>query len=199
MPAKLLEKLRSQVSLKSTVIRDGKQQNIPSEEIVPGDIVLLSAGSLIPADGIVLESKDLFVNQAILTGETFPVEKTSATSPEKSNLADRTNVVFMGTNVRSGSARILITQTGTNTAFGQIADRLKLDPPETEFERGIRHLGYLLSEIMVVLVLGVFTINMFLNKPILDPLLFSIDLAVGLMPQLADRPARNDHCSGQCG
>ena len=178
------EKLRSQVSLKADVLRDGKSVSIPAEEIVPGDVVLLSAGSLIPADGLVLEAKDFFINQAVLTGETFPVEKNPGVVTEKASLSERTNVVFMGTNVRSGSARVLISETGLQTAFGQIADRLTLRPPETEFESGIKRLGYLLTEVMFILVLGIFAVNVFLHKPVLDSLLFSIALAVGLTPQL---------------
>jgi Mg2+-importing ATPase len=178
------EKLREQVSFKTDVLRDGKSASIPTEEIVPGDVVLLSAGSLIPADGLVIEARDFFVNQAVLTGETFPVEKMPGIVSESAGLAERTNVVFMGTNVRSGNAKVLIVQTGLQTAFGQIANRLTLRPPETEFERGIRKLGYLLTEVMFVLVLGIFFFNVLLKKPVLDSLLFSIALAVGLTPQL---------------
>ena len=107
-----VEKLRSQVTIKSNVLRDGKPQMLPSEQVVPGDVVLLSAGSLIPADGIVLEANDFFVNQAVLTGETFPVEKKPATVAANASLAERTNCVFMGTSVRSGTRRVLIVQTG---------------------------------------------------------------------------------------
>jgi Mg2+-importing ATPase len=139
---------------------------------------------LIPADGLVVEARDFFVNQAVLTGETFPVEKMPGIVPQSAGLAERTNVVFMGTNVRSGNATVLIVQTGLQTAFGQIADRLTLRPPETEFERGIRKLGYLLTEVMFVLVLGIFFFNVLFHKPPLDSLLFSIALAVGLTPQL---------------
>ncbi len=178
------EKLRSQVSLKSTVLRGGEPVSIPTDDVVPGDIVLLSAGSLIPADGLVLEAKDFFVNQAVLTGETFPVEKKPGVVAENAGLPDRTNEVFMGTNVRSGSATVLIVETGLNTAFGQIASRLTLRPPETEFERGIKRLGYLLTEVMFILVLSIFFFNVLFHKPVLDSLLFSIALAVGLTPQL---------------
>ncbi len=178
------EKLRAQVSLKSEVLRDGKSILLPSEQIVPGDVVLLSAGSLIPADGVVLEAKDFFVNQAVLTGETFPVEKKPGVTAANAALAERTNVVFMGTNVQSGSAKVLIVETGLRTAFGQIADKLTLRPPENEFQRGIRKLGYLLTEVMFVLVIGIFFFNVLLHKPPLDSLLFSIALAVGLTPQL---------------
>jgi Mg2+-importing ATPase len=178
------EKLRARLTLKANVIRDGQPGLIPTEAVVPGDAVLLSAGSLIPADGVLLEARDFFVNQAVLTGETFPVEKQAAPVAEQASLAERTNCVFMGTNARSGSARAVIVQTGTATAFGQIAHRLTLRPPETEFERGIRHLGYLLSEVMFVLVLAVFAVNVYFDRPALDSLLFSIALAVGLTPQL---------------
>ncbi len=97
---------------------------------MPGDIVLLSAGSLIPADGVVLEAKDFFVSQATLTGETFPVEKLPGVVPERAGLAERTNTVFMGTSVRSGTARAVIVQTGKATAFGQIASGCSCDRPK---------------------------------------------------------------------
>jgi len=179
-----IEELRQQVSMKSDVRRDGKLVSIPTEEVVPGDVVLLSAGSLIPADGLVLEAKDFFINQAVLTGETFPVEKKPGTTAEKAGLAERTNVVFMGTNVNSGSAKVLIVETGRHTAFGQIANKLTLRPQENEFQRGIRKLGYLLTEVMFLLVIGIFFLNVLFHKSVLDSLLFSIALAVGLTPQL---------------
>ena len=178
------EKLKEQVSFKTDVLRDGKTVSIQTDQIVPGDVVLLSAGSLIPADGLVIEASDFFVNQAVLTGETFPVEKMPGVLPASAGVAERTNVVFMGTNVRSGSAKVLIVQTGLQTAFGQIADRLTLRPPETEFQHGIRKLGFLLTEVMFALVFGIFFFNVLLQKPVLDSLLFSIALAVGLTPQL---------------
>jgi Mg2+-importing ATPase len=178
------DKLRAQVTIKATVLRDGQPRSIPTEEVLPGDVVLLSAGSLIPADGVLVEARDFYVNQAVLTGETFPVEKKTGPVAEGAGLTERTNCVFMGTNVRSGSAHALIVQTGKATVFGQIAERLTLRPPETEFERGVRRFGYLLTEVMLVLVLIVFALNVYFNKPVLDSLLFSIALAVGLTPQL---------------
>jgi len=178
------EKLQSQIATKTTVLRDGRAQTIPTANVVPGDVVQLSAGSLIPADGRILTARDCFVNQAVLTGETFPVEKQPGVVAANAALTDRTNCVFMGTNVRSGSATAVIVQTGAATTFGQIADRLTVRPPETEFERGIRRLGYLLTEVMLLLVLGIFAFNVFLQKPVLDSLLFSLALAVGLTPQL---------------
>ena len=179
-----VEKLRSQVTIKSNVLRGGQSQTLPSEQVVPGDVVLLSAGSLIPADGIVLEANDFFVNQAVLTGETFPVEKIPASVPADASLAQRTNCVFMGTSVNSGTAQVLIVQTGMATAFGQVAERLKLRPAETEFERGIRHFGNLLTQVMLVMVVIVLAVNLFLAKPLLDSLLFALALAVGLTPEL---------------
>jgi len=179
-----LEKLKAQVSIKTSVLRDGQKIEVPVKEIVPGDVVFLSAGSLVPADGLLVEDQDFFVNQAVLTGETFPIEKQVGTVQTSASLAERTNCVFMGTNVRSGTAKALIMQTGENTVFGKIAGSLNLRPPETEFERGVRHFGLLLTEMMLVMVVLVFAVNVYFNKPVLDSLLFSIALAVGLTPQL---------------
>ena len=179
-----VEKLRSQVTIRSSVLRGGVVQTLPSEEVVPGDIVLLSAGTLIPADGIVLDARDFFVNQAVLTGETFPVEKNAAPVPENAGLAQRTNCVFMGTSVGSGTARALIASTASSTVFGRLAERLRLRPPETEFERGIRQFGNLLTRVMLVMVVIVLGVNVFLAKPLLDSVLFTLALAVGLTPEL---------------
>jgi len=179
-----VEKLRAQVTIKATVLRDAQPQSVPAQAVVPGDVILLSAGSLIPADGVVLEARDFYVNQAVLTGETFPVEKKPGPVAAQAGLPDRVNTVLMGTSARSGTARALIVQTGAGTAFGQIAERLTLRPPETEFERGIRRFGYLLTQIMTALVLVVFAINVVLAKPAIDSLLFAIALAVGMAPEL---------------
>jgi Mg2+-importing ATPase len=178
------EKLKAQVSVKARVLRDGKEQAVPVEEVVPGDVALLSAGSLIPADCVLLEARDLFVTQAVLTGETFPIEKEPGVVPAGAGLTERTNCVFMGASVRSGSGKALVVETGARTVFGQLSKRLTLRPPETEFERGIRKLGYLLTEVMFLLVGGIFALNVYFHKPILDSFLFSIALAVGLTPQL---------------
>ena len=159
-----VEKLRSQITIKSSVLRGGQPQVLASEQVVPGDVVLLSAGSLIPADGIVLDAVDFFVNQAVLTGETFPVEKKPEVVPENASLARRTNSVFMGTSVSSGTARMLVVQTGKSTIFGQVAERLRLRPPETEFERGIRHFGNMLTQVMLVMVVIVLSVNLFLKQ-----------------------------------
>ncbi|MDA4125945.1 MAG: HAD-IC family P-type ATPase, partial [Thaumarchaeota archaeon] len=179
-----VEKLLAVVQTKASVLRDGGQKEIPVEGIVPGDVVLLNAGDLIPGDCLVLESKDLFVNEASLTGETFPAEKTVGVLPPETPLSQRTNSLFMGTNVVSGNAQAVVAATGPGTEFGKISDRLKLRPPETEFEQGVRRFGYLLMEVTLVLVVATFAINVYFARPVLDSLLFSLALAVGLTPQL---------------
>jgi len=182
--SRAVEELQSRTTIKATVLRDGLPRSIPSEDIVPGDVVLLSAGSLVPADGLVIEARDFFVSQAALTGETFPVAKETGIVPAQANLAERTNCVFMGTTVRTGSARVLLVETGLNTAFGQIAERLSLREPQTEFERGIHDLSLMLTRVTIFLVFGVFVVHLIFQKPIIDSLLFSIALAVGMAPEL---------------
>jgi Mg2+-importing ATPase len=179
-----VEKLLSIVQIKAAVLRDGSSQEIPVEEIVPGDIVILNAGDIVPGDGLVQESKDLFVDEAMLTGETFPVEKVMALLPAETLLGQRTNALWMGTHVVSGSATALVVHTGKETEFGKVSERLKLRPQETEFERGIRQFGYFLMEVTLVLVVAIFAINVYLARPVLDSFLFSLALAVGLTPQL---------------
>jgi P-type Mg2+ transporter len=179
-----VEKLLAIVHVKSRVIRNGTPVSVPLEEVVPGDIVSLSAGDNIPGDCRILSSQDLFVDEAVLTGETYPVEKTAGTIPPDSAPGARSNCLFMGTHVTSGSASAIVALTGRRTAFGQIYDHLQLRSPETEFERGIRRFGYLLMEVTSILVFGIFAINVFLHKPVLDSFLFAVALAVGLTPQL---------------
>jgi Mg2+-importing ATPase len=177
-------KLLSIVQIKAAVLRDGNSKEIPIEEVVPGDIVILNAGDVIPGDSLVQESKDLFVDEAMLTGETFPVEKAAAVLPAETPLAQRTNATWMGTHIVSGSAKVLIVRTGKETEFGKVSERLKLRPEETEFERGIRRFGYFLMEVTLLLVVAIFAINVYLARPVLDSFLFSLALAVGLTPQL---------------
>ncbi len=177
-------KLRDRVRVKATALRGGTPLAVPSEEIVPGDVVRLAAGSLVPGDGVVLDARDCFVTQAALTGESLPVEKQPGSAEVNADLVQRTNCVFMGSSVRSGTADVLIVCTGAATAYGQIAERLRLRPPETEFERGVRAYGYFLARIMFFLVLLVFAANVFLARPPVDALLFAIALAVGMSPEL---------------
>lgn len=179
-----VERLRRRIRIKSKVLRDGAECAVPAEEVMPGDVVLLAAGSLIPADGVLLEADDFFVNEAVLTGETFPVEKKPGITAAQSTLPERHNCVFLGSNVRSGSAKMLVVQTGKQTVYGQIAERLNLRPAETEFERGIRRFGALLTQVMTLLVLIVFAVNVLLDKPPINSLLFAVALAVGIAPEL---------------
>ncbi|MDE1818733.1 MAG: magnesium-translocating P-type ATPase [Thaumarchaeota archaeon] len=179
-----VKKLLEMVRITSTVIRDKTSKKIPSEEIVPGDIVILSAGDKIPSDCVILESRDLFVNESVLTGETFPVEKNVSTISDDILATKRTDVLLMGTNVISGNAKAVVAKTGIHTEFGKISDRLRLGAPETEFERGVRRFGYFLTQVTLVLVIAIFAINVYLARPVLDSFLFSLALAVGLTPQL---------------
>jgi len=179
-----VEKLLAIVQIKAAVLRDGGPKEIPVEEIVPGDIVILNAGGIVPGDCLVQESKDLFVDEATLTGETYPVEKSVGVLAAAAPLGQRTNALWMGTHVVSGSAKGLVVRTGKDTEFGKVSERLKLRPQETEFEHGIRRFGYFLMEVTLVLVIAIFAINVYLARPVLDSFLFSLALAVGLTPQL---------------
>jgi len=182
--ADAVAKLLAIVRIRTSVLRDGTQQEIPLEDVVPGDIVLLNAGDAIPADCLILESRDLFVNEATLTGETYPVEKEAALLPPETPLAGRTNCLYMGTHVISGTARAVAVFTGRQAEFGKISERLKLKPQETEFEQGIRRFGFFLLEVTLSLVIVIFAVNVYFHRPVLDAFLFSLALAVGLTPQL---------------
>jgi P-type Mg2+ transporter len=177
-------KLLALVQVKATVLRDGQSQEIPNQEVVPGDIVQLSAGKNIPGDCLVLESNDLSVDEAVLTGETYPVDKFSGVLPENTGLAQRSNALYMGTHVISGTGSAIVVHTGTSTEFGQVSERLKLRPAETEFERGLSQFGYFLMEVTLILVVLIFVANVYLHRPVLESFMFSLALAVGLTPQL---------------
>lgn len=178
------EKLLSTVRVKTTVLRDGKEKEIPIEEVVPGDIIILNAGDIIPADSLILESKELFVNESTLTGETYPVEKSTGVLKAETALAQRTNSLWMGTSVSSGSGKALVVSTGKGTEFGKISETLKQNIPETEFEEGVSRFGNFLVRVTVIMVTAIFVINIYLQRPLLDSFLFSLALAVGLTPQL---------------
>ena len=179
-----VEKLLSIVKIKVQVLRDGKPVEIFIEKVVPGDIILVSAGDVIPADCRILESRDLFVDEATLTGETYPTEKSATPVSVDTVLSGRTDVLWMGTHVVSGSGKAVAVTTGKKTKFGGISQQLRLRPLETEFEHGIRRFGYFLMEITLVLVIVIFAINVYLARPMLEAFLFSLALAVGLTPQL---------------
>lgn len=176
--------LRRRLALKVRVLRDGFPHTVAATTIVPGDIILLSAGNLVPADGLVLEARDFLVTEASLTGESFPVEKQPGTVPADAPLAARTNCVFLGTSVRSGTAHVLVVETGRSTVFGNVAARLGAREPKTEFARGMDEFGYLLIRLVILLVVFVLTVSQFLGRPVIESLLFAVALAVGMSPEL---------------
>ncbi|MEK1887295.1 MAG: magnesium-translocating P-type ATPase [Phyllobacterium sp.] len=182
--SKAVQALKEVVARKATVMRDGAELSVLANDLVPGDILHLSAGSLIPADGIVLEARDFNVSESALTGETFPVVKSPGLSGAGAGLASRNNNVFTGTSVRSGTATVLVVKTGGKTEFASIAAVIERQIPETEFARGIRRFGYLMTEIMLAIVILVLFANLLLHRPLIDSLLFSLALAVGLTPEL---------------
>ena len=182
--ADAVSELLAMVQIKAMVLRDGKAQEIPQEDVVPGDVIQLHAGDIIPGDSRILESKDLFVNEATLTGETYPAEKMAGVLPEDTGLSGRSNCLFLGTSVVSGTATALVVHTGTESEFGKVSSKLTQREPETEFELGVRHFGYLLLEVTLVLVVAIFAVNVYLKRSIVESFLFSLALAVGLTPQL---------------
>lgn len=182
--SRAMQALTARIARKALVLRDGREALLPVEAIVPGDIVRLSAGNLVPADGILLETRDFNVSEAALTGETFPVVKTSGVCPPQARIGQRTNTAFTGTSVRSGTATMAVVKTGGKTEFAAIAATIAHAAPETDFARGIRRFGYLMTEIMLVIVILVFFANLLLHRPAVDSLLFSLALAVGLTPEL---------------
>ncbi len=182
--ADAVEKLLAIVQIKVPALRDGMAKDIPLEEIVPGDVVLVSGGEVIPGDCLVLESEALYVDEATLTGETYPVRKSVTAVDAETPLSQRKGVLWMGTHVVSGTGKALVVNTGKQTEFGKVSERLKLRPQETEFERGVRRFGYFLMEVTLMLVITIFAVNVYLQHPVLDSFLFSLALAVGLTPQL---------------
>ncbi|WER50450.1 magnesium-translocating P-type ATPase [Cupriavidus sp. WKF15] len=178
------DRLRQSVAIRGQVLRDGKPLEIPLAELVPGDVALLTAGDLIPCDGRVLEAKDFFVNQALLTGEPYPVEKTPGELPEETEILSASNTVLLGTSVISGTARVLMCRTGQNTALGEIADTLLVTAPPTAFEEGTHRFGNLIMRMTILLVLFVLLVNAFFHRPWLESFLFAVALAVGLTPEL---------------
>jgi P-type Mg2+ transporter len=180
-----VDALQLQVAIRTDVRRDGTETSLPIAELVPGDTVRLSAGDLIPADGVLLFSRDFFVNQALLTGESYPIEKHAAKLGDPaSQIGEAGNVALAGTSVVSGSATLLICRTGQRTMLGELAETLIARPPLTTFEIGVRRFSILLLRITVVLVLLVMTESMAFHRPWIDSLLFALALAVGLTPEL---------------
>jgi len=177
-------RLRQQVAPTATVMRDGNWVELPRREIVPGDLIRLEAGDLVPADCRLVSGKDLHVNQAALTGESLPAEKEAGeTNSAAEPSVDARNLVFLGTSVVSGTATALVVATGPKTKFGDIAARLAARPPETEFDRGTRRFGFLIMRTVFFLVLFVLIVSIAFHRDMLESLLFAVALAVGLTPE----------------
>ena len=179
---KAVDSIRKEVAPTANALRDEKWIEVPRREIVPGDVIKLAAGDLVPADGELLQTRDLHVQQAALTGESLPVEK-SASSDHGSDSEKDLNRIFLGTSVVSGIATAVVTATGKNTVFGDIATRLAKRAPETEFERGTRRFGFLIMRTTILLVLFVLLVSVLFHRPLLESLLFAVALAVGLTPE----------------
>jgi Mg2+-importing ATPase len=177
-----VEKLRAQVAPTATVLRDGEWKEIRRREIVPGDVVRLSAGDLVPGDARLVNSRDLYVLQAALTGESLPAEKQATAEPASTN-AEAPNMVFLGTSVVSGTATAQVVTTGSATAFGDIAARLAASPEPTAFDQGLRRFSQLLARTILFLVLFLIVTSLARHRDPLQSLLFAVALAVGLTPE----------------
>ena len=179
------ERLSEMVRVTASVYRDGSINEIKIKELVPGDIVYLSAGDIVPADMRIFSCKDLFINQSSLTGESFPVEKfPDPINTNGKSLTDLLNIAFMGSSVISGSAMGLVVKTGVNTSFGEISKRLIVARTETGFEKGIKQFTWLMIRLMMILVVVIFAINAFIKGEIVEAFLFALAVAVGLTPEM---------------
>jgi Mg2+-importing ATPase len=180
-----IKALRSRVSIKAYLLRDGEKKILPVTQVIPGDIIYLSAGDLVPADGRLIASKDLFINQSMLTGESYPAEKHAVELLQPtSDISDAINSVFMGTSVISGTAMFVAISTGQATHIGQLARSLAVKPPPTAFEVGMLKFGILIMRVAIVLLFFVLAVNFIFHRPFLQSLLFSLALVVGLTPEL---------------
>lgn len=181
------DKLKSMVKTTATVKRKFlERKEIPISELVPGDVIHLSAGDMIPADCRIMQSKDLFISESMLIGEALPVEKNHLPirDADKKQIIELNNLCFMGTNVVSGSATALIVATGKYTYFGSISKSITTERPETAFDKGINKLSFLLIRFMLVMVPVIFLINGFVKGDWLEALLFSVAVAIGLTPEM---------------
>jgi Mg2+-importing ATPase len=179
-----VDDLRSKVSLTAAVVRDGTERELPVAEVVPGDLVRLNAGDVVPADGRLLEAKGLYVRESALTGESIPVNKAPGDLETGGDIADAANSLFLGTSVQSGMGSMVVIATGKDTEFGEIAAHLAEKDTATEFDRGMKDFGFLLIRVTMLLVLFVFFVNVVDKRPLLSSFLFALALAVGLTPEL---------------
>ncbi len=181
---KAVEELHEQVRHRATAVREGRHTTIDVTELVPGDVVLLSVGDVVPADVRLLAVDRFECDEAVLTGESLPAEKQVAPVEHATSPIDLPPCAFMGTVVRSGTARAVVVRTGSGTRFGAIAMRLGERHPETAFQRGLRDFSKLLVRVTALLVIAIFVVNLVVGRPLIDAVLFSLAIAVGLTPQL---------------
>ena len=177
--------LQARLTLRASVVRDGKPDDVPVPEVVRGDLVVLGAGNIVPADARVVEANHLYVDESSLTGESAPATKrpkAGVLDPARGD--DRDGLLFFGTSVVSGSGRAVVTATGPRTSYGEIAVRLAERAPENDFQRGVRQFSFIVFRVTLILVVAVLVINLAVHRPLVDSLLFAIALAVGLTPEL---------------
>ncbi len=180
-----VEALGKRIQSSAIVLRDGKETEIPISDIVPGDIILLHAGSIIPADLRLLSAKDFFVSQSVLTGESLPIEKKCDAQDSFNGLVfELPNACFQGSNVLSGTARGAVVNTGIHTYFGSISERLVESRPKTSFDIGVKSFTWLMIKFMIFMVLTVFFIIALTKGNWLEAMLFGISVAVGLTPEM---------------
>lgn len=178
-----IERLRKIIRLKANVLRNGKEEEIDTDYIVPGDIIILNAGDIIPADCRLLDDNELHVNESTITGESFPVEKSPGNVDDDAVITEKCNCLWQGTSVISGTGRAVVVKTGADTVFGQMAHSLT-KREQTSFEKDIKHFGYFLMQITIILCVIILSINIYFNKPLFDSILFALAIAVGMAPEL---------------
>lgn len=179
-----VEELLKVVGDKVTVERDGKEREISAEELVRGDVILLRVGDLVPADCYLLSASGLTANESALTGETFPAEKRAGALDAGTVLAKRSNCLYMGTGIKTGSGRAVVVHTAPESEFGKISASVQSKEKPTDFERGVQSFGTFLIRITVVMLAAIFLFNILMKKPLFDSFMFALALSVGLTPQL---------------
>ena len=179
------ERLREAALVRATALRDSAPREIPLSEVVRDDVVLLTAGDLVPADARLFEARDLTVNQARLTGEPFPVAKEAATHEATGAIsADDPGIVLMGSSVVSGGGRAVVLRTGRRTMLGEVGASLERTPPPSAFEQGTRSFGFLIIRLTLGMALFAILVNAWRGRPWLESFLFAVALAVGLTPEM---------------
>ena len=182
---KALEELRKYVSMTAHVLRDGQAAEMNTKFLVPGDIILVAIGDIIPADARLMEAHMLETNESVLTGESNPVEKEAIPlNKEKPPPQDMHNTLFMGSTITAGSGKAIVVLTGKETYFGKSASALKAPAPQTDFEKSIRDFGSMLVKVIIAMTIFIFLVNSLVHQNILESLLFALAIAVGITPEL---------------